>query len=462
MHKRPLWAVIAAAAVGLTLSPMTASASSHREAPLIAEDPLADNTDVYAFTAPDDQSRVVLVADYIPFEAPSGGPNFFRFADDVLYEIHVDNRGDARDHIVFQYRFQTQTVNPQTFLYNTGPISWNASTKSYNNWNRPQTYSVTMVDKDANTSTVLGSDLLTPPDYVGTKSEGDAQNYHKLAMRAIQHIGPDGAVKTFAGQRDDPFFVNLGGAFDLLNVSGLRTGGEDYLTGINVNSIIMSVPKSMVRNPNDPVIGVWATASRRSTTVLSAGGKTESGNWVQVSRLGNPLVNEVVVALAQKDAFNAIAPAQDATTLDVSRVTDPELAHLLNVFFGLGAPEHGRSDPVTVFLTGIKGVNQAAQLTQPAEELRLNLDTPVSHSNINAVNSEGLLGGDADGFPNGRRLADDVTDIELQAVDGATCFLATPACTPGAQPAGGLGDGVTHNDVPYLNSFPYVADPHSP
>ena len=463
LRKRPIYAVASAlTAIVLTVSPLAVHASSHREAPLIAEDPLADNTDLYAFTDPADASRVVLVANYVPFQSPSGGPNFYRFGDDVLYQIHVDNKGDATSHIDFQFQFHTTTVNPQTFLYNTGAITWDASSKSYVNWNRPQTYSVTMVNHDTGSTTVLGSNLLTPPNYVGTKSEGDAQAYHMLANRAIQHIGPDGAVKTFAGQRDDPFFVNLGGAFDLLNLSGLRTGGEDYLTGINVNSIVLSVPKSMVQNPNDPVIGVWATASRHATTVLSAGTKTESGSWVQVSRLGNPLVNELVIALAQKDTFNAIAPAQDASTVDVSRVTDPELAHLLNVFFNLGAPEHGRNDLVTVFLTGIKGINQAANLTRPGEELRLNLNTPVSHTDPNAVNSEGLLGGEADGFPNGRRLADDVTDIELQAVDGATCFLATPQCTPGAQPPGGLGDGITHNDVPYLTNFPYVADPHAP
>jgi len=408
MRKRVALAIAAAAATGLMVAPLTASASSHREAPLIAEDPLADNTDLYAFVAPDDSNRTVIVANYVPFENPAGGPNFYRFGDDVAYQIHIDNRGDARDHLVFTFQFQTRTVDASTFLYNTGPISFDSSTKTYTNWNRPQSYSVTMTNTDTGISATIGSNLLTPPDVVGARSTGSAQNYHMLAKKA-EYTLPNG-VKVFAGQRDDPFFANLGGVFDLLNFSGATTGAEDYLAGINVHSIVLSVPSGMLTTGGDPVIGVWATASRKAMTVLNGNGtKTESGNWVQVSRLGNPLVNEVVIGLNQKDLFNASTPSGDGQFL--SRVTDPILATYLNAFFpGLGggsAPEHNRTDLVTVFLTGIQGLNQPAHLTAPGEELRLNTSIPPS-KNLQRL---GGLAGDKAGYPNGRRLTNDVMDI---------------------------------------------------
>src|SRR5437868_2581515 len=244
MRNRLLLAVAAAAAVSLSITPLTASASSHREAQLIPEDPLADNTDLYAFVAPDDAGRTVIVANYVPFENPAGGPNFYRFGDDVAYQIHIDNRGDARDHLVFTFQFHTSTVDSSTFLYNTGPIGFNDSTKTYTNWNRPQTYSVTMTNVDTGASDVIGSNLLTPPDVVGSRSTGSAQNYHQLAKKAINNLG--NGVKVFAGQRDDPFFANLGGIFDLLNFSGATTGAEDYLAGVNVHSIVLSVPSNML------------------------------------------------------------------------------------------------------------------------------------------------------------------------------------------------------------------------
>jgi hypothetical protein len=195
-------------------------------------------------------------------------------------------------------------------------------------------------------------------------------------------------------------------------------------------------------------------------TVLNPDGtKDESGRWIQVSRLGNPLVNEVVIGVGQKDLFNATGPAQDSQFL--SRVTSPLLAVLLNAIFGLGAPTTNRQDLVAVFLTGIKGLNQPAKLTVPGDQLRLNMAIAPSSTDPNAVNRLGVLGGQSDGYPNGRRLADDVVDIALQAVDGATCGLMSPPCTPG-QLSNSLGDGVTQNDVLFQSSFPYLADPHSP
>ncbi|TME47655.1 MAG: DUF4331 domain-containing protein, partial [Chloroflexi bacterium] len=274
MRNRVLLAVVAAAAMGLTLAPLTASASSHREAPLIAEDPLAD---LYTFQALDNPNNVVLVANYVPFENPAGGPNFYRFGDDVRYQIHVDNVGDGKSHVTFTFRFRTSTVDGTTFLYNTPYVRNGALTKriafdgsKYLGWNRPQTYSVSMsrISDDDPSSVVLGNNLLTPPDVVGTSSTGDAAYYHGLANAAIHNL--NGGIKVWAGQRDDPFYANLGPIFDILTLDPTSaTGGEDYLNNENVHSIVLSVPKSMIKGPNDSVIGVWATASRRQETVLS-------------------------------------------------------------------------------------------------------------------------------------------------------------------------------------------------
>lgn len=460
MRKQALIAVLGTAAAALTFSPIGASASSHREAPLISQDPVADNTDTYAFVDPVDPSKVDLIANWIPVEVPSGGPNFYSFGDDVLYQIHIDNVGDAKDHIVFSFQFKTTTVDPSTFLYTAGPVTYDASTKTYKNWNRPQSYDVALWRNGDNRK--IADNLLTPPDAVGKNSTGDAANYHQLAKAAIHDIGS--GMTVFAGQRDDPFFVNLGGIFSPLNVTGAATGAVDTLTGVNTHTIAIQVPKTMVKGPNDSVIGVWATSKRQTTQVLNnpldTGRKNNGHFWTQVSRLGNPLVNEVVVPLAGKDTFNATTPAEDKQFL--SGVTSPLLAKYLNAFFKVGAPETNRTDLVAVFLTGIKGVNMPNNPNQvPGDELRLNMDVPPTHTNPNDVNRLGALAKENDGFPNGRRLGDDVTDIELQAVDGATCAFGTPACTPGAM-ATTLGDGVAKDADPLLTEFPYVADPHSP
>lgn len=497
------------------LAPRPAAASSHREAPLIAEDPLADNTDVYAFVSPDKPDTVTLVANYVPFESPSGGPNFYRFGDDVLYQIKVDNNGDAKADVVFSFRFKTKTLDPKTFLYNTGPITF--ANGVYKNWNRPQTYDVTMFrrDDDERVSS-LGKNLLTPPVNVGPKSTPD---YHTLANAAI-HTLPRG-IKVFAGPRDDPFFVDLGRAFDLLSVN--PAGGTDYVAGLNVNSIVLQVPKDLLWHPDgpgaadaapanmaepsddelapadedstlpgharvpmvtvagtgqqsqtfraqhspEPIIGVWATASRRTLTILRGNGtKASLGPWVQVSRQGHPLVNEVVNPLGQKDLFNAtrVGPGNDLPFLP--NVLNPEVARL---FVALGidpnAPTTNRQDLVTVFLTGVPGLNKPSNVS-PAEVLRLNINIPPSSADPNKVNRLGVLGGQLDGFPNGRRLADDVADIELQAVAGILCQPggplagSNPCRTTKVNPA--LGDGVNQNDQSFLTTFPYLADAVAP
>ena len=456
MRKRALLAVAAAAAMGLSIAPLSASASSHREAPLIAEDPLADNTDLYTFQAPDNPNNVVLVANYIPFENPAGGPNFYRFGDDVRYQIHVDNVGDGKSHVTFTFRFHTSTVDPTTFLYNT-PYVNSAGTltkriafdgSKYLGWNRPQTYSVSMSqtsDDDAS-SVVLGSNLLTPPDVVGESSTGDAAYYHGLANAAIHNLS--GGIQVWAGQRDDPFYANLGPIFDILSLNPLSaTGGQDYLNGENVHSIVLSVPKSMVKGPNDSVIGVWATASRREETVLSnaAPFKTSEGEWVQVSRLGNPLVNEVVIGLGQKDLFNASRPASDSQFLP--RFTNPLLAVYFNVLFAQGVDTTNRQDLVDILLRGVNTLNRPKAWSAFADELRYNMDVPTF------------------GFPNGRNLTENVVDTELNAFDGAFCGFGgvIPTCHAGAN-AGQLHQGVSQDsDHPTTQSaFPYLNDPNMP
>ena len=448
-------------------APTSAHASSHREAPLIAEDPLADNTDVYAFVSPDDNSMVTLIANYVPFQDPAGGPNFYRFGDDVNYDINVDNVGDGTGHVVFHYKFTTTTVNPNTFLYNTGPITFNAG--AYTNWNRPQTYSLTMTNNGTTTS--LGTNLLTPPDNVGSRSVGNAAAYHALATAAVTTL-PSG-VTTFAGQRSEQFFADLGGVFDLLGVAQpFGTAGQNYLAGLNVNTIALKVPKAMLKTncggQAQPacVVGIFATASRGATTVVNANGtRTTSGTPVQISRLGNPLVNEVVIPTSKKDLFNASLPSQDVANGFGPYVTDPETAVLLNAIFNAHAPTTNRNDLVAVFLTGVTGLNKP---TDPnpvaAEELRLNFSINPAHVDPNANNRLGVLGGETDGFPNGRRIGDDVVDIALQAVDGILCQAGGALDTNcragnGSVPAT-LGDGVGAPDVPIQLTFPYLADPH--
>lgn len=452
------------------LVPTQTEASSHREAPLIAEDPLADATDLYAFVSPDNTNTVTLVANYVPFQAPAGGPNFYRFGDDVRYQILIDNDGDARPNVIFTYRFTTTTVNPNTFLYNTGPISWNGT--GYTNWNRPQRYTLSMrvigpnenyrpeVDDD-NLQTIIGANLLTPPVNIGPVS---TPNYPALAANAVYGSLPMG-IKSFAGQRDDPFFADLGRIFDLLNV--VLSGGQDYVAGLSVNSLVLQVPKSLVQGTGGGTIGVWTSASRRQDTVLNTDGtKTSAGRWVQVSRLGHPLVNEVVIPLGQKNRFNVTRVAPGSDNQFLSRVTTPELAAIL---VGLGidsnAPTTNRNDLVAVFLTGVPGLNQPTNVS-PVEVLRLNMNIAPTTNNPNTVNRLGVLGGQFDGFPNGRRLADDVVDIEVLAVAGILCQpggpLAGPTpCRPNAvNPA--LGDGVNGNDLPFKTTFPYLADPQAP
>ena len=444
--------------------------SSHREAPEISKDPAADNTDVYAFVSPDKPGTVTLIANYLPFQAPQGGPNFFEFADDVLYQIHVSNRGDAKADVTYQFRFKTTIRNPNTFLYNVGPIS-NISDP---NWNRPQTYSVTRVAR-GKAPVLLASNLPVPPVNVGVRS---TPNYEGFTAQATHQIR--GGRMVFAGQRAEGFFVDLGSIFDLgalrpFNMAHLiplaNEPGVNGTQGMNVHSIALQVPIADLTKggvtPTDvmapeSVIGVWASASRKAASVRDGKGKTTSmGPFVQVSRLGNPLFNEVIVPMAQKDAWNADDPHEDAAY--APRVNSPELAGLLpvlypGVFPNLAAYTKPRADLNAILLTGIPaGVVPGFQnYTGPTEADFLRLNVAVQPSAD--PNPLGLVAGDAAGFPNGRRVFDDVVTVELRAVAGLTIPLVDPTFTPdGATSA--IQDGTSNTNGPYLTKFPYLGTP---
>ncbi len=517
---------------------MVAQGSSHREAPLISMDPTVDTTDVYFFRSPDQPDTVTIIGNWLPFEEPAGGPNFFTFDDNVLYALRIDNDGDAVEDIVYEFRFDTEVQNPNTFLYNTGPIT----SLDDADWNRRQHYTVTRVD--AGGRHTLGTNLMTPPANIGPTSTPD---YESLAEMAVHDLS--GGSSVFAGQRDDPFFVDLGGTFDLLTIRELpgdQGGGVDGLNGYNVHSIALQVPITDITSdgtmPTEltdeaSVVGVWATSHRPRVNVLSDTGQAPEGGssvvhlfegfnfltyqgatgpveqaladiddlsvacrfnnddktwdcydpdapgsintlttvetndvlviwvgteqdwmidaWVQVSRLAMPLVNELVIPIGKKDLWNAteLTPTSDGQFLQY--VTDPELAAIMNLLYNLGAPTTNRADLVAIFLTGIPGVTQPPNVVA-SEQMRLNVAVPPSENE----NPLGVLGGDNAGFPNGRRLADDVTDIELKAVCGVTYQIFVDPAYPVNELCDNLGDGVDANDLPFMDAFPYMSTPH--
>lgn len=454
--------------------------SSHREAPEISKDPVADSTDVYAFVSPDDCDTVTLIANYIPLQGAAGGPNFYEFGDDVLYEIHVDNNGDGRADVTFQFRFTTELRNPDSFLYNSGPITSLDSPT----WNRRQTYTLTKVDAEGR-ATVLGKGLASPPCNIGPLSTPD---YPALAAQAVHAVG--GGRKVFAGQRAEGFYVDLGSIFDLANLrpiqnlhllGGVFSGpapGVNTTKELNVHSLALQVPiRELTRggwtggDVNDPraVIGVWTTASRRQARVIERGqGRdVETGPFVQVSRLGNPLVNEVVIPLGHKDQWNALPPADDKKF--AGYVAHPELASLLPGLYphqfpnlaALNASGKPRADLLAILLTGLPtGVVPGFQNhtgSIEADMLRLNVAVPPAAT----PNILGLVAGDAAGFPNGRRVFDDVVTVELRAVAGLTYALVDPAYQPDAA-VGAVTDGLGPDSVenPYLDHFPYLGVPY--
>jgi hypothetical protein len=445
--------------------------SSHREAPEISKDPVADSTDVYAFVSPDKPGTVTLIANYIPLQGPAGGPNFYEFGDDVLYEIHIDNNGDGRADISYQFRFSTTVRDPDTFLYNVGPIeSLNSP-----NWNRVQTYSVSV------NGSSLGSGLACPPCNIGPLSTPD---YAGLAGAAVHSLG--GGISVFAGQRAEAFYVDLGAIFDLgdlrpfenlhaqygLNAFSGPAAGVNATNHLNVHSIAIQVPISAVTIKGHPTIGVWTTASRQRVTLWDAdrGENVNSGPFRQVSRLGNPLINEVVIALGDKDRWNSLPPSDDKQFAHY--VTQPGLAALLPALYPgvfpnlakLVASGKPRADLEAILLTGIPAglIPGFTNLTGTVLADMLRLNTSIAPTPADKQSIYGLVGGDAGGFPNGRRVTDDVVAIELRAIAGAVYNLVDKTFTPDAA-ADKLTDGLTPASVsaPLLGQFPYLGVPYS-
>jgi hypothetical protein len=496
-------------AIGPAQLEQSVQASSHREAPSTSVDPMADATDVYAFVDPELPTQVTLIMNFIPFQLPQGGPNFYRFDDNIQYAMRIDNNGDAVTDIQIVFTFRTVVANPNTFLFNTGPVT------SLNDpdLNIKQFYSVQVIRGNApntTTETILpipapgspaGFPFQVAPPNIGIRS---TPNYETaLAQPAITTASTSrGNTTFFAGSRDEGFYIDIGSIFDLGGLRPFNTAhvaplpnapGVDGTAGLNVSTIAMRVPISAVTStgaaptgPSDPnaVIGVYSASLRRAMIAFAedrSGGVTFSGNFVQVSRLGNPLVNELLIPLGMKDRFNASLPGTDAQFLPF--VLDPEPARLIgyagspaafDLYPSFQAPAPPRNDVATIFLTGIPGLNLdtdrvgngvAAFTGQPAdtvpqERLRVNLGIPPAAGTANTAgtpNRLGFLGGDIAGFPNGRRVGDDVVDIELRVLAGATSFTPTFNVSPNNI----LGDGVNENDRPFRTSFPYLATPWS-
>jgi hypothetical protein len=429
-------ALMAAAVVAALVrgpAPSAGTASSHREAPSISEDPTADNTDLYAFRSPDRPDTVTIISNVIPAEDPAAGPMYYEFSPSARYNIYLDRNGDGRAEITYRFNFRPSTN--VAFLRNT-----------------VQPYTVTRIE-NGNSQVVASGN--TPPNNIGSRT---TPGYRQAAQNAVGQLAGGGLV--FAGQRDDGFFGDIGAIFDSLGFrrgTGNAGGGKDFFAGYGVHTISLQLPIASLADP-DGIVGVWTSVERQQIRVQTVT-KTVRGRrvtstavgrpWVQVSRLGNPLVNEVIIPTAQKDAWNRSAPTGDSRY--VGLYTQPVLAALINQLYPgvVNAPEQNRDDLVSVLLTGVPNLNFTGQ-TQ-ADMLRLNLSIAPT-SAVGAGNRLGVFGNDLAGFPNGRRLEDDVIDIAERAVAGKL---------KGNPNADALGDGVNANDVPFLTSFPYQADPFS-
>jgi len=408
-------ATSAAIAGAVALGPGNGTASSHREAPLIADDPSADLTDVYAFRSPDRPGTVTILANVIPGEDPAAGPNWYTFSPGARYNLKIDTTGDVRPDVIYRFEFRRKTG--PFFLGDTA-----------------QPFTVTRIAKGKTTVVASGT---TPPNNIGQRSTPD---YRSLVAKSLVSFD-SGAAKAFAGQRDDPFFGDIGAIFDLVAIrkgTGNTGGGKDFFAGYGVHTFAVQLPIAGLTAKNG-TIGVWASVDRRKVTTRGATTR-DSGTWVQVDRLGNPLVNEVIIPTGLKDRWNALQPWSESQFR--AYYTEPILAAVINKLYKLGAPEKGRDDLVAVLLTGVPKLNYTGP--KLADVLRLNLTVPVAQS----PNRLGVLGGDTQGWPNGRRLSDDVIDIAEQAVGGFLKDVKLP-----------LGDGVNADDVRPLDAFPYVADP---
>ncbi len=456
--------------IALAMVPGAASASSHREAPLIATDPQADNTDFYAFVSPDKADTVTFISNWLPLQEPNGGPTFYPWATDTHHDINIDNDGDGKPDVTYRWDFFThdrrfdkdRPPEADTFLYNIGPVT---SLDDEDLLFR-QTYDLTEIRNGR--STVLLRDAPVAPSNTGPASIPD---YGKLRREATVPVGDGG--QTFVGQADDAFFLDLR-VFDLLYGANLTEIGQDTVGGYNVNTIAFQVPVTDLVLRGDParnpVIGTWSSTSRRSLK-LSPCKVTPTGDYVQVSRLAMPLTNEVILPVSIKDRFNASSPDMDPTIPGfLDRLLDPEVPRLVQRIYGIPAPDVPRHDLVELFFTGIaKNApmpdGSPAPIQDDLNSQILNADVdparfvPSDQLRLNTVikpallpNRLGLLAGDRQGFPNGRRLADDIVDIEVLYFEGAAkTGLVNPLLA---------GDAVPFNDVPLGNTFPYIALPH--
>jgi len=483
-----LAALVAGTACMTFMAP--AGASSHREAPFLTNAPKVDGTDFYMFRsyAAGRQDYVTLIADYIPFQDPQGGPNFYQFDPNALYEIHIDNNGDAKEDITFQLRFKS--TSKRTALNIGGkqvliPLI-NSSTISGVNpasLNVRETYTIDMVKGDRRSGTrtrLAGTNGATefdkPVDNIGDKTFGSTTGYETYANQHIYDITIPGcgSGKVFVGQRKEPFYIAVGKIFDLFNLNPLgaeAAGNKNDLEGKNVSSIALEIPVSCLAVAGEPVIGGYATASVRQGRLINPSPASginnavkEGGPWAQVSRLGMPLVNEVIIGMDDKDRFNSSKPTGDAQFL--TYVTNPVLPAVVETLFpSAKAPTNfPRNDLVTAFLKGLPGLNQPRNVVA-SEMLRLNTTiTPTAQS---AQNPLGVAGGDNAGFPNGRRPGDDIVDIELRVAMGALCALTGAndtlgvGCKPSDAPAGALKltDGVRKTAADFKPAFPYLNTP---
>ena len=476
----------------LLVAAPSAFASSHREAPFISGQPQLDATDLYMFRSYETgrQNFVTVLANFMPFQDPQGGPNFHMFSPDGLYEIHIDNNGDAVEDITFQFRFTNTskatalTVGGKSVkipLINSGVIAGvNPATL-----NVRETFTIDVLRAGRRTSRSSVSNATggatvfdKPVDNIGDKAFGSATGYASYANQHVYDVMIPGCStpgRVFVGQRKEPFYIAVGRAFDLFNLNplGAQAGGNNNdLEGKNVSTLAMELPISCLTAGTDPVIGAFSTASLRQGRLLNGSPATglgkvsrSGGAWTQVSRLGMPLVNELIIGIDDKDKFNASKPKNDAANF-ADYVTNPVLPALIQSLFpaAVAPTNFPRTDLVAVFLKGIRGVNQPATVV-PSEMLRLNTSTAVTAAEVQ--NPLGVAGGDNAGFPNGRRPADDVVDLSLRVAMGALCVLtgATDTlkveCKPADAPAGGLAltDGVRKTAANYGVTFPYLTTP---
>jgi hypothetical protein len=487
--------LLVAAAIAATGFSHQAYASSHREAPSIAMNPTVDATDLFLFRSyePGRANFITVIADYNPFQNNVGGANYYQFNPNALYEIHIDNTGSGTEALTFQFRF-TNTSNAIAVpvggkstkipLIHAGPSSSPGGAPVLN---VNETYTLNIVRGDrrtgqsaAVTNAAGGSTVFTKPvDSLGDKTFGSPAGYAAYASKYVYDINIPGCAtpgRVFVGQRKEPFYLLDGKLFDLLNFNllGPEVGGNNNdLEANNISTLALELPIACVTAGTDPVIGAWTTASLRQGRLLNNASATglnkvskEGGAWTQVSRLGNPLFNEVLIGMDDKDRFNGAKPKNDVANF-IDYVTNPSFPTLIQtVFPQFKAPTNfPRGDLTTVFLKGIKGVNQPANLTTPSEMMRLN--TSVAPTALAAQNPLGVGGGDSAGYPNGRRPGDDVVDISIRAAMGLLCVLTGPAdslqlgCHPSDAPSGAMPftDGVRKMAANFGPAFPYLTPP---